>query len=115
MSKCIHDYLRDSGECAYCGYNELEILRVENFYMKAEITALREAAQAVVDARDALGRGTSHGNEYTQLVLDDMQAHKDLAALLPTPEEPPEEEDDKPDPDFVCFYCGQDSCDCDML
>lgn len=25
------------------------------------------------------------------------------------------EEDDKPDPSMICFYCGQDSCDCDML
>lgn len=24
-------------------------------------------------------------------------------------------EEDKPDPAHICFFCGQDSCDCDML
>ena len=23
--------------------------------------------------------------------------------------------EDEPDPDYICFYCGQDGCDCDML
>ena len=27
--------------------------------------------------------------------------------------DPKEEDDDGPD--RVCYYCGQDSCDCDML
>ena len=50
--------------------------------MEAENAKWKEAAKAVVDARDALGRGAPHVNEYTQLVLDDMHAHKALAALV---------------------------------
>jgi len=36
-----------------------------------------------------------------------------VAALAAIGEE--EDEDDEPDPDHTCYYCGQDSCDCDML
>lgn len=31
------------------------------------------------------------------------------------PQQEAEEDDDSPDPEQICYYCGQDSCDCDML
>lgn len=38
-----------------------------------------------------------------------------LILALDALEERESEDDDEDDQDFICSFCGQDSCDCDML
>lgn len=44
-----------------------------------------------------------------------MELKNKLQAALDELEEHEAMKDDEIDPDHICYYCGQDSCDCDML
>ena len=49
------------------------------------VEALEKAAKDVLTARERLGRGSPHENEYAGLVVADMKAHDALAPLLQEP------------------------------
>lgn len=61
-------------------YDEAELRRE----LTAENARLRDAAQEVVDARDALGRSDpqEHMGAYYKFVAADIKAHQKLKALL---------------------------------
>ena len=66
----------DDLECA------LGQAKLDHKELTAENQRLREGAQRVVNARDALGNSDPHSNEYAAFAVADMRAHEKLRALL---------------------------------
>lgn len=61
---------------------QIENLLAAAAHRDEQLTALREAAQVVIDVRKSLGECDPHSNAYAVHAVTDMQAHGALQALL---------------------------------